>query len=157
MLLLAVVEPFFAALSDVAFLLPIAASLTSHDFPDRWLQPKAILDAVLNDNFFGLLEVDLITPPDLRKEFNKINFGLIFDKLTTTKEMLGDRMRKLAESYNYKFSLHPQLTVLYETKNYLITSTMLKFYMQLGVQVPAVYYCIEYQRSRPLKKFIDIS
>ena len=128
----------------------------SYFFYRKNIREEEILSAVLKDQFFGLLEVDLWTPDWLKAKFNEINFGLIFDKISPTEDMLGTKMKNLAKNYGYKFPLNPQLTVVYAVKNYLITSEMLKYYINLGVEVTKLHSCIEFQRSKPLKKFIDL-
>ena len=116
-----------------------------------------ILTAVKNGSFFGLLEVDLRTPSWLKEQCNKINFAVIFDKIEIKRDMLNGRMQNLCDKKGMKFPTKPQLSLVYDTDNYLITSTMLQFYMNLGLQVTNLHYCIEYQRANPLKKFIEKS
>ena len=116
-----------------------------------------ILQAVKNGTFFGLLEVDVSTPMWLQRECNKINFATIFNKITPTEDMLSSSMLARCQKYGTKFPLNPQLTLVYNAKQYLITSDMLKYYLELGMTVSCVHYCVEFQRSKPLNKFIELS
>lgn len=118
---------------------------------------QMILDSVMSGQFFGLLEVDIFTPEAVKREFEKINFATIFDKITPNREMLSDSMADRCEKYGVKFPLNRQLTLVYASRNYLITSEMLQYYLCFGMQVQKIHYCIQYQRSKPLKKFIDLS
>ena len=115
---------------------------------------QMILNAVTDGSFFGLLEVDIICPESLRKELRSVNFPPIFDKIAVTKEMLSDQM--LSRCQQKKFPLKPQLTLVYDAKYYLLTSDFLQFYLQLGLKVEKIHYCVEYQRSKPLAPFIKL-
>ena len=126
-------------------------------FYEKNITTAMILKAVKDDRFFGLLEVDIKTPDWLKKECNRLNFATIFDKISPEKSMLSDSMLKRCEDRGMKFPLNPQLTLVYNANNYLITSTMLQFYMKLGLIVTKLHYCVEYQKSRPLQKFIELS
>lgn len=120
------------------------------------ITPKMILDAVKGQTFFGLLEVDISTPEWLQSECNKINFATIFNKIAPSREMLSSAMQSRCDKYTVKFPLNRQLTLVYSADNYLITSDMLKYYLDLGLQVSKVHYCIEYQKHKPLKKFVEL-
>ena len=116
-----------------------------------------ILDSVRNGQFFGLLEVDIKTPPKIKMEFERINFATIFNKISPTKEMIGEKMLEVMKHYGSKFPIKPQLTLVYNAEHYLLTSEMLRYYLDLGMEVVNIHYCIEYQRSQPLRKFIELS
>ena len=118
---------------------------------------RMILESVKNERLFGLIEVDLKCPEELKRECEAVNFPIIFNKITPTKEMLSEQMQERCKLYGTKFPLKPQLTLVYEATNYLLTTNMLKFYLDLGVYVGKIHYCIEYQRSQPLKPFIEHS
>ena len=116
-----------------------------------------ILENVRSKKFFGLLEIDIITPEWLQTECNKINFATIFNKISPQETMLSKSMRDKCEKYGVKFPINPQLSLVYNASNYLLTSDTLIFYLDLGMEVKTIHYCIEYQRSKPLKPFIDLS
>jgi len=116
-----------------------------------------IIDGVKSGDFFGFLSVDIDTPEPVRKRYRKINFPTIFDKISPTENMLSENMLELCKRRTAKVGLRKQLTLVYEAKNYLLTSEMLRFYLSIGMTVKTIHYCVEYQRSQPLKKFIELS
>ena len=126
-------------------------------FYEKVITTSMILSAVENGQFFGLLEVNLVTPNWLQEQCNRINFATIFNKISPTREMLGNKMLEQCDIKGTKFPLNSQLTLVYNADNYMITSTMLQFYLKLGIRVTNLHYCIEYQKARPLKKFIQLS
>ena len=123
-------------------------------FLQKNIRSEAILSAVFHDEWFGLLECDLMTPENVREKFRKINFGTIFEKVRVTENMVNDEIRSSLSSHGRKFPLEPQLTLVFEAKKYLITSETLRLYLSIGIIVTKIHSCIEYQKSRPLEPFI---
>ena len=121
-------------------------------FMSKNIAPGEIISAVERGDFFGLLEIDLTTPEHVRSRFRQINFGTIFNRLAVTEPMLSEKMKNALPIK--KFPLAPQLTLVFEAEKYLVTSETLKFYIELGLIVTKVHSCIEFQRARPLDKFI---
>lgn len=126
-------------------------------FYSALISQQMLIDAVKEEEFFGFLEIDIFTPDNIKEQFRAVNYATIFNKIAATKEMLSPEMISLCEANNVKFPLKPQLTLVYEAKNYLLTSCMLKYYLEIGMIVTKIHSCIEYQRSQPLKKFIELS
>ena len=71
--------------------------------------------------------------------------------------MLSDTILSNLDESNIKFPLPKQLTMVFEAKNYLITSETLQFSLQIGLVVSEVHWALEYQRSKPLFNFIELS
>ena len=113
-----------------------------------------ILSAVFRDEWFGLLEVDITTPENVRQKFRDMNFGTIFDKIRVTETMVNDEIRSELLKNGRKFPLEPQLSLVFEAKEYLLTSETLRLYLSIGMTVSKIHSCIEYQKSHPLEPFI---
>ena len=118
---------------------------------------KEILSAVKYERWFGILEVDISTPEFLRAKFREINFGTIFDKIQVTESMISEKIRRVLLQQGRKFPLNPQLTLVFDAKEYYLTSETLKLYLKLGMKVTKIHSCIEYQRAKPLDNFINKS
>ena len=71
--------------------------------------------------------------------------------------MLSDTILSNLDESNIKFPLPKQLTMVFEAKNYLITSETLRFNLQIGLVVSELHWALEYQRSKPLLNFIELS
>ena len=127
----------------------------SEFFMARDIAPGQIITAVELGSFFGILEIDITTPEHVRSRFRQINFGTIFNRLAVNKSMLTEDMINALPSK--KFPLPPQLTLVFEAEKYWITSVTLQFYLKLGMIVTKVHSCVEFQRARPLDKFITKS
>ena len=115
-----------------------------------------IISAIENDEFFGLIEIDVFAPSEVIEQCKKVNFAPIFNKIPVTREMLSSKMRKRADIYKFKLPTRDQLTLVYEANDYLCTTDMLKFFLQLGMIVTDIKYCIEYQKCKPLEKFVNL-
>ena len=129
----------------------------SNFFNQKNIAMEAILSSVKSNDWFGLLEVDIDTPESAREKFREINFGTIFDKISVSENMVPESMLDALSHFGRKFPLSPQLTLVFEAKEYLLTSETLKLYLELGLQVTKIHSCIEYQRSKPLDDFINTS
>jgi len=119
------------------------------------IREEEILNAVYNDSFEGLLVVDLDTPPELKKSFQSLNIGTIFERIVVTSEMLSEEMKKVCQSKGLKSPFNPQLSMVFSTKEYMCTSGMLKMYHSWGMKISNLQLAVEYQRGYPLKKFIN--
>ena len=71
--------------------------------------------------------------------------------------MLSETMLSNLKESGVKFPLPQQLTLVYEAKNYLITSETLKHSLKIGLTVSELHWAVEYQRAKPLLKFIELS
>ena len=118
---------------------------------------EMILAAVARGTLFGIIEIDIFTPTEVKRRLQEINFPVIFCRVETSKDMLSEAMQTLCESYRMKFPRPPQLSLRYSAKNHMTTTETLRFYLELGLRVTKVHRIIEYQRSRPLEKFVKLS
>ena len=82
-------------------------------FLQKNINYSEILNAVYYDDWFGLLSIDIRTPDSVKKRFNKINFGTLFDKIVVKEDMLSDMQKKYCKSGNMKFPLQPQLVRIF--------------------------------------------
>ena len=71
--------------------------------------------------------------------------------------MLSKTMLASLKESNVKFPLGQQLTLVFEAKNYLMTSETLRHSLEIGLIVSDIHWAVEYQRSKPLLKFIELS
>ena len=129
----------------------------SQFFNQTNIKETEILKAVESERWFGILEVDIETPEKIRSKFREINFGTIFDKIQVTESMVSEEIREVLSNNGRKFPLKPQLTLVFDAKEYLVTSETLKLYIKLGMIVKKIHSCIEFQRSKPLDGFIKKS
>jgi len=112
-----------------------------------------ILQAVKDNNFFGILKVDIKSPPEVVEKYKRLNFPFIFRNLEISESMLSETILKLAKENNRKF---PQtcITLTYNANDFIVTTPLLQFYLQLGMVVTNVYWAIQYVPTKPFEKFV---
>ena len=108
-------------------------------FYDENITKSKILSGVFDGSFFGLLEVDISSPEEVKQRFKTINFPPIFDRVVVERAHLSQNMASKCDDANIKFPLRPQLSLAYSAKKYLITSETLKFYLEIGLEVTGWY------------------
>ena len=93
------------------------------------IKEEEILEKVYNDQFEGLLLVDLDTPMELKKSFMELNIGTIFARININPDMLSGSMKRKCENRGYT-KFNPQLSMVFKHDEYLCTSDLLKMYKQ---------------------------
>lgn len=62
-----------------------------------------LISAAKNNRFFGIMKVDIESPPDVIERYKRMNFPFIFRELEVTESMLSDGMLKQATENRRKF------------------------------------------------------
>ena len=105
------------------------------------IEESEILESVYNDEFEGLLLVDLDTPPDLKQSFGALNVGTIFARIDVNSDMISETMKNLSKARGYR-NFQPQLSMVFKQKGHLCTSSMLKMYHQESVYFLLITFMI---------------
>ena len=128
---------------------------STHDLPlimNNYGTEEIILNGIQNDNLFGFIVADVSTPDHVMKEILPINFPPIIIRGDITEDHLSDYMKRRVEDRGYKL---PQTTLMqvYNAKQVLLYSPMVKFYMSLGLVISNVTNFIQYQPALALDEF----
>lgn len=90
------------------------------------IEEKEIIDAILKDEFFGIVECDITSPDSVVKHFSKLNFPPIFQKVHLTEDMVQPKL--INDSDDLKRRLETdQLTLTFNAKKYLLTTEASKY------------------------------
>ena len=120
------------------------------------ISEKEIWAKIETGDLFGMVEVDIYSPPETVKFFTQMNFAPIFAHINVTEEMMSPQTaRFIHETKSRKFPLDKQLSLKFHAKKHLITTEMALFYKAHGMILSNMTLCLEYQRGKPLKKFIE--
>ena len=85
------------------------------------IEEKEIIQAILNDEFFGIIECDITSPDSVVNHFSKLNFPPIFKKVHLTEDMVQPKL--INDSDDLKRRLEQdQLTLTFNAKKYLLTT-----------------------------------
>ena len=118
------------------------------------LSQEQILQQVINNEIFGILEVDIHVPPQLQHKFQE--FPPIILNATLTKDDLSPHMRQHLDQYcQGMFSPRRSLiSVLEGRRQYLITP-LIQFYLNHGLIITNVYSVMQWQPQLCFQKFCD--
>ena len=114
---------------------PFTRSPYSSFYYDKDITKAKILKGVCDGTFFGLLEVDIVSPDAVKQRFKEINFPPLFDRIVVDRKHLSQSMLAKCDAAKMKFPTRPQLSLTYSAKNYMISSEALQFYLEIGLRV----------------------
>ena len=125
-----------------------------HDWkPFKPLSEQDILDKIVNDDIFGLIECDIHTPPHIKDKCKEM--APIFRNMDINFEDIGEFSQKYAEQFDIKKQTVRALAGTLHADKILIASPLLKFYLRLGLKVTKIHQIIEYTGKRVFKNFAD--
>ena len=125
-------------------------------FNSTYISETDILNAVASGDFYGLIQVDITSPPDAIKHFMKLNHPPIFKHVEIDEDMVNEKFREVLKEKKVKFPLEKQLTLCFHAKAYLMTTDLAIFYLSKGLKLSNLQVAIEYPRTRPLEKFVNL-
>ena len=124
-------------------------------FSRKNISASEIMQAVVNDEFYGIIRCDISSPPSVVEHFTKLNHPPIFTHMQIEEDMIGTSMKNLLKERKVKYPLDKQLTLVFNHKQYVLNTDLAKFYIEKGMLLTNLTLAIEYTKSRPLAGFID--
>jgi len=110
-----------------------------------------ILAAVTSGELFGMVEVDIEVPPELKDHFAEM--PPIFKNVDIRREDIGEHMREFAEANNLMSQPRRSLIGSYFRKKILLATPLLQWYLSHGLKVTKVYQVIQYWPDNCFLKF----
>ena len=130
---------------------------------DQWTLPKlkkhkftdvqSIVDAITDDQLFGLVEVDITTPEELKGYFEEMT--PIFKHADVSREDVGDHMKRYLEETNTLTRPRKQLIGSYYGIKILLGTPLLHWYLKKGLKVTRVYTVVQYNPDRTFLPFVN--
>jgi len=118
--------------------------------PRRQLSFEKIIEGIQTDDLFGLLFVDVETPADVQKELQ--DFPVVIKNCDISRQDIGPYMQKIAEDFDYLKKPKRFLIASHHATNHLISTDMLKFYLQLGLKINKIHQFIQFYPSSCFEK-----
>ncbi len=107
---------------------------------------------VLNDRFFGFCQVDIHVPEHLKVKFNE--FSPLFVVDSVPEELIPEHMKRYQKDTGRKrLKGTKKLLGVTRTEKILLYTPLLKWYLEQGLVVTAVYKCLEYTPGKPFEWF----
>ena len=128
---------------------------TSCFFRSKTITEKAILEKIKSDEFFGVIVVDIESPPEVVKRFSEVGFGTVFRHMEVTESMIHPTYLTELKASKRPFPLDKVLTLAFHGKQLLITTEFAKFYMSLGIKLTNITEALEYECGKPLENFVN--
>ena len=131
----------------------------------RCVDEKTIINAVRNEDLFGMVEVDIevpsewpedikenfdVSPYDYFKEMSPLfcNVNINFDKI-------GSHMQEHVKEFNLSQQPRRLLVGGMKGENMLIATPLLKWYIEHGLKITKIREVIEFSKQKCFKGFVD--
>ena len=113
-----------------------------------------IIQKIQSGEFYGMIRVDVHTPPEIISKYEHLNFPLIFRKCVITEEMLSPKMKELAKASGKDFPKETR-TLTWNATDIILTTPTVKQYLELGMKVTNIRWAVEYKPTKPFERFVD--
>ena len=114
---------------------------------------EQILNAVSSGEFFGILLVDVFLPHGLRPKFEP--YPGLFANTTIEYSQIGTYMQNYVDRNDIRFKSRRLLITGHQGENLLMTSDLLRWYINHGFQVTYIHQCVESVPDYPFKSFAE--
>ena len=113
-----------------------------------------IIESICQDKLFGFLVVDIETPESLIPEYK--NFPPIIKRLTITEDHLSPFMKQQWGKKNKGNEKMKRETVVqcFRAENHLLMTSLVKFYVSIGLHIKKIHKVIQYQPYKCLSPFV---
>ena len=113
----------------------------------KTLTEQEILNMVRTGELFGLVKVDIFTPDHLKDRLDE--FPAIFKNCEVGINDVSPLMKRYCES-NKKLTKPTRLLISsHKAENMLLITPLLKYYLELGLQVTKVHYTVHFPDHKP--------
>ena len=120
----------------------------------RWMTKEStILNAVLDDTFFGLLEVDIHVPDHLHSYFEEM--PPLFCNTEVKFEDMGPFMQQFVRDHGLSDKPRRLLLSGMRADKIMLSSPYLKWLMQKGLKVTKLHQVVEYSPKRCFRHFVQ--
>ena len=129
---------------------------TSHFFRRTTLIKEIeLLRAIEYGDIFGLVQVDIQSPPSVIEKWSKINFAPVIRHCEITADMIPDHILSNLKNKGIKLPIEKSLTVCFHGKQILLTTTMAQFFISQGMILSNIGVVVEFEKACPLKGFVN--
>ena len=125
-------------------------------FREKNITEERILQSVEDGSFFGMICVDISSPPQVVDYFMKLKHPPIYRHVVVDEDMISNEMLTAMKSAGIKFPLDKQLTLTFQAQEHLITTDVAKFYLAKGLKLTNLKLAVEYNRDKPLSNFVNM-
>ena len=120
----------------------------------KYSNEKTLLAGIRSETLFGFAICDVTCPDQIFNQIKSINFPPVIQRGIIDEDLLSPYMAERCRSRDYKL---PQKTLIqtYNGKQLLLYTPVIKFYMDLGLEISNVTKFIQFKAARPLEPFVE--
>lgn len=115
------------------------------------LTESQILDSVLDETLFGVVECDISVPESLKEKFGEM--CPVFKNIEICRDDIGEYMKEFAEENDMMSRPRRSLIGSLFGKKILLATPLLKWYLEHGLVVTKIYQLVEYTPKACFKPF----
>ncbi len=116
-----------------------------------------LLNAVVNDEIFGFLLIDISVPedrPDVKERVMK--FPCLFANHDLEESELCDEIKEFMETRGMKYGKSRRFLLSgLHAREFLVNTALLKFYIKMGMRVDKIHQVVEYVETHCFRNFVD--
>ena len=132
----------------------ILTSTISQFLSQPSVKEDEILNAVAEGTFYGLICLDITTPPDVIEKYKQLNFPFIFHDVAVSENLLNPETLAMATERKVKFPVTAK-TLTWNSTGFIGCTPLLQFYLSLGMKLGNVRWAIQYQKGAPFSEFVN--
>lgn len=117
------------------------------------MSEKQILSAIIEDQLFGVAEVDIHVPDNLKAHFQEMT--PVFKNIVVKEADIGDFMQQYLKETGQKFKDRRYLIGSMFGVKILLISPLIKWYIAHGLVVTKIHQIIEFCPKTCFRKFAD--
>ena len=115
---------------------------------------RDILTGIQDGSLFGFIVADLTTPSALLEQIKWLNFPPVIRRESIDESLLTPYMKNRVNEKGYKL---PQISPIqtYHGSQLLLFTPLVKFYLELGLEVTNITKFLQYKESFVLQNFVN--
>ena len=114
---------------------------------------KKLIEQMRNGTFFGIAEVRISTPKDKRSYFSI--FPPIFKRSKIGRKRVGNFTAKICAEQDELKSKREQLITCFSAKKTVLTSGLILWYLNHGLEIEKIFWTLEYKRGFSFKEKVE--
>ena len=119
----------------------------------RSLAAEQLLEEIKKGKLFGYVQCDIEVPENLRATV--LNFPPVFKNILVSKNDIGDLVKTYAEEEGIMSQPRKMLISSFTLQNGTLITTLLLFYLQLGLVVTKKHRFVEYTPTKCFNSFVQ--
>ena len=109
---------------------------------DKKMSEEEIIRAIVNEDFFGMIECDISAPESLKEKFSEMS--PIFKNTTVGREHMRPHMKEYAEEHGMYKKPQRMLIGSLRAEKILLLTPLVKWYLAHGLKITKIYQVVQF-------------